>query len=545
MNIVIYLIFYLTLFTLGEVIRSLVFKDQTKIFGVNISVFNPLFFLFFAANTVFFLNFFLPGLNIVYGVWIFSFLILFLKLKTINIDFVFLIPPLIISALLGFSIYGIDFHYDAGFYHLLNQSWIIREKVVFGLSNIMFPLGNQSLYEYLSTLFWISDNFINLHYLNLSFITVFFHFIFEITKNGNSNFLRLAGITITVFGFLDNVGYRGGANGFPNLQHIGKPDITVAVLVIIFNILIINYLVSNDTSHINMKLILFFGIFLIQIKPTSMYILLIIFIHFFSTNFSFLKAKSNFRFIISAVVLNFFWVLKNVITTGCLLFPVSFTCFYSLPWSNQNLVNEANKHYSDAYLPYKIGTNPIEWFDSWREVNVNNQIMINFLLSFVCIYFLLKLFTVKSNKKSSKSFAVKTYLWISLISFFISVPLFRYSYGILSSLILVLVVDRSLKFDLSQKRILNNLLLIIILISPGLVVRGYSYINFINMPTNYIELKIPSIQFTKSQFYGELPIKETLNPNKKCWINVECNPEDKQISKREYFGYVFLSEEND
>ena len=67
----------------------------------------------------------------------------------------------------------------------------------------MFPLGNQSLYEYLSTLFWISDNFINLHYLNLSFITVFFHFIFEITKNGNSNFLRLAGIAITVFGFLD------------------------------------------------------------------------------------------------------------------------------------------------------------------------------------------------------------------------------------------------------------------------------------------------------------------------------------------------------
>ena len=170
--------------------------------------------------------------------------------------------------------------------------------------------------------------------------------------------------------------------------------------------------------------------------------------------------------------------------------------------------------------------------------------MINFLLSFIFIYFLVKLFTVKSNKISSKSFTVKMYLWISLISFFISVPLFRYSYGILSSLILVLIVDRSLKFDLSQKRILNNLLLSIVLISPGLVVRGYSYINFINMPTSYIELKIPSIQFTKSQFYGELPIKESLNPNQKCWINVKCNPEDKRILKREYFGYVFLSEVN-
>jgi hypothetical protein len=41
------------------------------------------------------------------------------------------------------------------------------------------------------------------------------------------------------------------------------------------------------------------------------------------------------------------------------------------------------------------------------------------------------------------------------------------------------------------------------------------------MPTNYIELKIPSIQFTKSQFYGELPIKDSLNPNQKCWSNVQ------------------------
>jgi hypothetical protein len=544
MNIAIYVIFYLIIFILGETIRSLFFKNQTRIFGINISVFNPLFFLFFAANTVFFLNFIVSGRNIVYGVWIFSFIILFLNLKNINFDFVFLIPPLTISALLGFSIYGIDFHYDAGSYHFLNQSWILNEKVVFGLSNIMFPLGNQSLYEYLSTLFWVSDNFINLHYLNLCFITVFFHFIYEIIKNGNSNFLKLAGITLTVFGILDNVGYRGGANGFPSIQHIGKPDIAVAVLVIIFNILIFNYLLSNDPSHINMQLILFFGVFLIQLKPTSMYILLIIFIYFFSTRFSFLKAKSNFKFIISTVVLNFFWVLKNVITTGCLLFPVSFTCFYNLPWSNQNLVNEANKHYSDTYLPYKIGSNPIQWFDAWKEVNVNNQIMINFLFSFICIFFLLKLFTVKSNIKSSKSFAIRIYLAVSLISFFLSVPLFRYSYGILSSLILVLILNRSIKFDLRQNKILNTLLLSIVLISPILVVRGYSYINFINSSANYIELKIPSVQFTKSQFYGELPIKDTLNPDQKCWVNVKCNPEDKQISKKEYFGYIFLLEGN-
>ena len=38
--------------------------------------------------------------------------------------------------------------------------------------------------------------------------------------------------------------------------------------------------------------------------------------------------------------------------------------------------------------------------------------------------FLLKLFTVKSNIKSTKSFAIRIYLAVSLISFFLSVPLF-------------------------------------------------------------------------------------------------------------------------
>ena len=97
---------------------------------------------------------------------------------------------------------------------------------------------------------------------------------------------------------------------------------------------------------------------------------------------------------------------------------------------------------------------------------------------------------------------------------------------ILSSLILVLVVDRSLKFDFKPKNsILNNLLLIIILISPGLVVRGYSYINFYKYAHKLYRAKnsIYPVHI-KSQFYGELPIKETLNPNKKCYINVECNP---------------------
>lgn len=260
MNILVFIFFYIVLYILGDVIRRSL-NLNPSIYGINLSIFNPFFFLFFSANFVFLSNFLIKGLMAVYFIWVVSFFLLFLNLKKIMWNYELLLPAIVIGSFLSFSTYGIDFHYDAGSYHLLNQSWILKEKIVFGLSNIMFPLGNQSLYEYLSAIFLIFDNLVILHFINLVFITVFFHFLYEITRSGKSNFLKLAGITLTLFGILDNFGFKGGANGFPNIQNIGKPDISVAVLLIITNILIFNYLITNDKSDKNLKLIVYLCVF--------------------------------------------------------------------------------------------------------------------------------------------------------------------------------------------------------------------------------------------------------------------------------------------
>ena len=235
MNILLFLIFYLFLYFLGDIVRGSL-NLNTSIYGINLSIFNPLFFLFVSANLVFLFNFLFIGSIGVYFLWISSLLLLVFNVKKVIWKYELLFPAIVIGLFLSTSTYGIDFHYDAGSYHLLNQSWILQEKVVFGLSNIMFPLGNQSLYEYLSTIFLVFDNLVILHFLNLVFITVFFHFLYEITRSGKSNFLKLTGIVLTFFGILDNFGYRGGANGFPNIQNIGKPDLPVAVLLIISHI---------------------------------------------------------------------------------------------------------------------------------------------------------------------------------------------------------------------------------------------------------------------------------------------------------------------
>ena len=55
--------------------------------------------------------------------------------------------------LLGISSYGISIAQDAGLYHLNAQSWIINEKVNFGLTNLHLRYGHSSIFEYISSNF--------------------------------------------------------------------------------------------------------------------------------------------------------------------------------------------------------------------------------------------------------------------------------------------------------------------------------------------------------------------------------------------------------
>ena len=46
-------------------------------------------------------------------------------------------------------------------------------------------------------------------------------------------------------------------------------------------------------------------------------------------NLSFLKNLNLIKF---PILLGILWVLKNVLVTSCLLYPVSFTCITNLDW---------------------------------------------------------------------------------------------------------------------------------------------------------------------------------------------------------------------
>lgn len=548
MNVLVYNFFYWTLYIFGKSINKYIFKSK-DFFGIPVSILYPIYSLLFIGNLSFILNFFLGGKYIRYICYflIGSSLVYFL-INKYNFDNQFTVIT-IFNSFIAISSYGTILHYDAGGYHLLNQNWILNEKTVFGLSNIIFPLGNQSLFEYISFNFWISNNFIYHHFLNLVFFTFFFAFLFNSYRKSNSKFLKFSSLVILAFGFFDNFGIEGGANGFPNIQNAGKPDIAVAILLIVINLIMINFIFENKPNSNNYKIIIFLGLFLIQLKPTSFHIILFILFIVWKYRSDFLSF-SFVKFNLSIISISFLWLLKNVLTTSCLLFPVSFTCFKNLNWYSEKMVDAANNHYSSTYLPYKIGENVVDWFNVWKSINYNEQIFYNFTWSFILIFLVTRIFGKKVERRKEDIFFVRLYFLFSVLAFFVSVPLFRYFFGIFTPLVLLFTLNRELNTKLNKNKIINYLAIAFIFLSPLLIVRGYSFGKFIENPLTFTSLKVPSINYEKNDNWGYRPIKdefstkETFGVNEfgKCWININCNPENREIYINEIFVYKMITE---
>ena len=54
------------------------------------------------------------------------------------------------------------------------------------------------------------------------------------------------------------------------------------------------------------------------------------------------------------------WIFKNVLVSGCLLFPVSFTCISNLAWTNEKLAKEVSIENPGTSINVKMTANTTE-----------------------------------------------------------------------------------------------------------------------------------------------------------------------------------------
>ena len=389
------------------------------------------------------INFFLP-LNIIINSLILILPLLILS-KNLKIYFSFnFFKFTIVNAVIIFLLIAKSNIYrpDAILYHLPYTSILNEEKIIFGLSNLHFRFAHISIVQYFSAFF---NNFIfgnkgitfSMAIIASSVIVNFLAHTIKYLKVKKFNFHFFYLFSILIF-----IAYK--------MNRYGEYGNDAPTHFLFF------FLISEVIQSLNNKKIIFnannliLSVFIILNKITMAFAILLPFI-FLKKN----KLNTILKMPISffAIIFLFLWVFKNIIISGCAIYPVSKLCFQGLEWTNINQtksVSQENEAWTKAWPDFK-NTNKISqreyskkfnWVSTWSRTHLVKIVKILLpyfiLLIFMCLYICFKL---KDKNKTQNNTYNKKYLLLIILMiifsliWFLKVPVYRYGYSYFVSFI--------------------------------------------------------------------------------------------------------------
>jgi hypothetical protein len=408
-NLIIFFVyFYLLLVSVigfGFFFQRICFVGNYKFYDEKI-IYTGFYGLFFLTLISLVTSFFVPH-NFIHNIFIHFFGIsyfFFFKfenkknyLKTIFIISLFTISALLISKT----------HDDFSYYHLPFTRYLTEHKVIFGMGNLLHG------YKLLSSLFFLNSTFYlplieyySFHFTSLFFLIFFNFFLFkEINSQNNHDFFKYLYIFALIFFNLS----------FNRLAEYGT-DKAGQLLIVILTIKILQfiYLEKNKNNLKNIMLLIPLFAFCMTLKTYFLpYILIGILIIFF--NDSILKTLkfvffSKLFFIFFLTLLVYF--THHFISTGCIISPVSSTCFgNNLDWA------QSKSHYHNLSIHLetwaKAGKGPnfevkdyleyiqyFNWVPQWLRYYFIGKVTDQFLiltLTFLITFFLFKNLKLKKT----------------------------------------------------------------------------------------------------------------------------------------------------
>ena len=444
--IIIFLTYFLIIFSsigYGKLLTKLFLYKKTN------EGYLGLFGLFFLIIYSYISNFFYPHYIVHNIVLLVVGIILYFIFKNRNNDFVL---TFIIFSILFIALIIIKTHDDFPYYHFPYTYYLTQDKLMFGIGNFNHGFRTPSSIFYLNSLYYLPYiNFFFFHmgsilimgFVNIILLKKLYNFKFE-----KINFIFFF-ILLSLF-FINVFFYRIGEHG---------TDRSAQILVFLFIIelsLLLNFRKFDQT--------LFTKILLLSALIISLKAFYILYLSYFIIVFLFFLKFSNFKKIILFLKnLKFFYffillfslvIFTNFANTGCLLYPVKFSCLdtgWSIPI---NEVVEMNNWYEQwskgGATPNFRVDNPevyiqkFNWLSNWIEVYFFNKVS-DFLLSLIllCIIFLILFYNNKKNKIVIKKEFLYLYL-LSIILFFewlYNHPALRYGGYVLISLLIFLPIS--------------------------------------------------------------------------------------------------------
>ena len=504
--------------TLNYFLENKYLIDEEKIFGIKLFYYFPIVGLFAIGNIAVIYNF----INPINQTFIILCLLLLLPnlvkkldLKTLG-AFVLKVSTISLPLLVGFANVGL--HYDAGLYHLNHQFILKENKIIFGLSNLYDHYGFSSIMEYLHAIFWIDENVYFIKYFQMVFFLFLFLFLLENIISSKIIMAKNIVFLTALYMLLDNFGFGGGLNGTPNIQGVTKFD---SIFSIIFFISVFMYFVAmkkNSFSPNEFRMLLLFVLLASQIRPTG----IILFILILSLV---LKYKAGVKkivfhnFLLFGVYLS--WVIKNIISTGCIYFPLAVSCLDSLKWSSKEGAVSVSNNSKSYFL------------NSSYEQELSMQVLQNVFFSLSIIFLIILFLKIKQKTKVNFDISFIVFSLINIYLFLNIIPSSRFFGGFYLSLIPGLYYLLSSDGKLIFSKITAVTFVIFSLILIPTITQYSKYQPFDTTDKVLTPVKVEYLIYSDSTFVSP-------KDGDTCWVNPDCIPYQTYPNKISFFNYTMF-----
>ena len=407
-----------------------------------------------------------------------------IHLKREIIYFIIIFGVLSIFILIGKT------HDDFPYYHFAYSQLITEYPHPIGMGQLNNGFRHPSSLFFLSSMFYLPKISFYLFHIAPAYFLGFANLfllrnMFDKNIFQDHKFLNL--LNLIFFIFINIFFYRLAEHGTDRSGLI----LAICMIILLFTTINASKKFFFDTES-NIK---FFGIMLcllISLKPFYLIYgpFLLVLILYKDTRNIFLKLLIS-RIFIYCLFFIFFIFFFTFINSGCIIFPLNFTCFENLSWSTSKETVEGVRTWYELWA--KGGANPhyfvenkkeyitgLNWIPNWIDIYFFNKVS-DFLLSllFLFVIFYLSFYLKKENKifKKNNNRCLIIYFLIifCFIEWFMNHPSLRYGGYHLLPLILYIPLCLYLgNFNFSLNFFNKRALILILITITIFVSRNFS-----------------------------------------------------------------------
>tara|TARA_B100000795_G_scaffold267023_1_gene251133 strand:- start:85 stop:1767 length:1683 start_codon:yes stop_codon:yes gene_type:complete len=452
-----------------------------------------------------------------------------------------------------FGIIILKNHDDFSYYHFQYTYYITQHPLLIGIGKFNHGLRTPSSIFYLNSLFYFP--IVKYYMFNMGALMIMgFSNIIIIKKIKNyldlNKYDYLLILNLLMFSFINIFFYRLAEHG---------TDRSAMILVLLF-ILELLYFINLKGNYKNfyMNVFIILGIIISLKSFYLMYLLFALPIFFYISKYKkidefldLIKLKNVFFNYFCLLIVSLFAI--NFFNSGCLVYPIYFTCFEGFSWSipvkQVIAMNDWYEQWSKAGAGpnFRIDNPEIyidkfNWVSHWIDEYFFNKVsdFIGGLVIMYLIYF--SLFIRKRKKKllNNKNFYL-IYLTIIVLcsEWFYNHPSLRYGGYVLIFLLISIPISTFLeKYLIDQKKIRFNVFVLIFITISLFVLRNTERIVSENKQYSpKISIYKLNYNIDKSYFNIEKKFNNQISYYKKCNnINDVCD----EFTKKKFNKYIFI-----